>query len=96
MKGKFKKDKHTQEYIGCTWAVYKAYLTARLGEGMTWENYGTVWHIDHVTPLFLGNPTEEEVKQRLHFSNTQPMLAYENISKGNRYIGKYKDPKEYQ
>ena len=91
MKGKYKKDKRTQQYLGCTWARYKAYLTTRLGEGMTWENYGKVWHIDHIIPIMYNNPTEEEVKQRLHFSNTQPMLAVENISKGNRYIGEYQN-----
>ena len=54
---------------------------------MTWENYGKIWHIDHIVPINYNNPTLEEVIKRLHYLNTQPLWASENISKGNRYIG---------
>lgn len=54
---------------------------------MTWENYGKIWHIDHIVPINYKNPTLDEVIKRLHYLNTQPLWASENISKGNRYIG---------
>ncbi len=54
---------------------------------MTWENYGKVWHVDHIIPLLYSEPTMKEVEARLHYTNTQPMFAVENMSKGNRYIG---------
>ena len=53
---------------------------------MSWENYGKVWEIDHIIPLMFENPTIEEIKERLHYKNTQPLWVYENYSKGNRYI----------
>ena len=53
---------------------------------MTWETHGD-WHIDHITPLKYNNPTIEEVMERLHWTNTQPLWASENISKSNRFIG---------
>ena len=40
---------------------YKAYLEQRFVEGMTWENYGTIWSIDRVIPFVkwdLTNPEE--------------------------------------
>ena len=52
---------------------------------MSWENYGE-WHIDHKIPLKYNKPSLEEVVQRLHYTNTQPMWASENMSKGCRYV----------
>jgi hypothetical protein len=75
------------DYFGTDNMVfYRSYLEAQFVEGMTWENYGTVWHIDHRIPLKYNNPTDDEMFDRLHFTNTQPMFATENMAKGNRYI----------
>ena len=52
---------------------------------MSWENYGE-WHIDHKIPLKYSKPSLEEVVQRLHYTNTQPMWASENMSKGCRSV----------
>ena len=53
---------------------------------MSWDNYGE-WEIDHIIPLKYNNPSIEEVQERLHYSNTQPLWARENRAKGNRHIG---------
>lgn len=84
-----KKDKsqHSIEYLGLDIESYKYHIEQLFEEGMSWDNYGSEWHIDHIIPLSYENPTLEEVIDRLHFSNTQPMWASENVSKGNRYIG---------
>jgi hypothetical protein len=55
---------------------------------MTWENYGDVWEIDHIVPLKYQDPTLEQVIERLHYTNTQPLWASENASKGNRFISR--------
>lgn len=34
--------------------------------------------------------TFDDTVNRLHYTNTQPMWAWQNQSKGNNYIGKYK------
>jgi hypothetical protein len=58
---------------------------------MTWENHGE-WQIDHIIPLRYEQdgvkPTLEDTIDRLHYTNTQPLWAADNIAKGNRYIGK--------
>ena len=83
------KEMSSTEYIGCDIDTFKAHIESQFQDGMTWENYGE-WHIDHKIPLKYKNngetPTLEKVAKRLHYTNTQPLWARENMSKGNRYI----------
>jgi hypothetical protein len=83
---KANKSKHSIEYLGCPIDEFKQHIEKQFKEGMTWDNHGE-WHIDHIVPLKYNNPTIEEVIERLHYTNTQPLLASENMSKGNRFIG---------
>jgi hypothetical protein len=53
---------------------------------MTWDNYGE-WEIDHVVPLKFENPTLEQLVERLHYTNLQPLWANENREKSNKWIG---------
>lgn len=80
------KKNHSIDYLGCSIEEYKVYLEDQFKEGMSWDNYGDLWHIDHKVPLRYDSPSEEDMFDRLHYSNTQPLLATENWSKGNRYI----------
>ena len=52
---------------------------------MSWDNHGE-WHIDHITPISYAK-TEEDVLKLNHFSNFQPLWEFDNLSKGNRFIG---------
>ncbi len=81
------KKNHSIEYLGCDIDVFKKHLENKFVEGMNWENYGSIWHIDHIIPIAYNHPSIDEVIKRLHYLNTQPLWALENISKGNRYIG---------
>ena len=83
---KSSKSKHSIEYLGCDIQTFREHIEKQFKENMTWENYGE-WHIDHIIPIRYENPTIEETMKRLHYTNTQPMWASENISKGNRFIG---------
>lgn len=83
---KDEKTEHSIKYLGCTIEEFRNHIETQFHEGMTWDNYGE-WHIDHIIPLKYNNPTLEEVIERLHWSNTQPLWASENIAKGNHYIG---------
>ena len=63
---------------------------------MTWDNHGSgpgTWQIDHIVPIKYpgaagGDPTLEEVGERLHWTNCQPMWTIDNLAKGNRFIGR--------
>lgn len=83
---KSEKSKSTIEYLGCDIETFKIHIESQFKEGMSWENHGE-WHIDHIKPVKYDNPTLEECIERLHYTNTQPLWADENISKGNRFIG---------
>ena len=72
------------EYLGCNIETFKKHIEQQFTEGMSWGNYGDR-HIDHKTPLKYNKPLLEVV-QGLHYTNTQPVWASENMSKGHRYI----------
>ena len=79
------KEMSSTEYLGCNIETFKKHIEQQFTEGMSCENYGK-WHIDHKIPLKYNKPSLEEVVQQLHYTNTQPMWASENISKVCRYI----------
>ncbi len=88
------KEEHSVKYLGCTIKCFKIHLEEQFEKGMSWDNYGD-WEIDHVIPLkYKENgekPSLDDVIERLYYKNTQPMWKDENMSKGNKYIGKKKN-----
>ena len=64
-----------KKYLGCDIEEYKLYLEQKFTDKMSWDNYGTYWEIDHITPTSKGGS--------FHYSNTQPLTIFENRSKGN-------------
>lgn len=87
---KLNKELSSMEYLCCDIETFKSHISAKFLAGMTWENHGE-WHIDHVIPIKYKqdnvDPSVEEICKRLHYTNTQPLWAADNISKGNRFIG---------
>ena len=54
---------------------YMVYLESQFTDGMTWENYGDLWVIDHIKPTHLFNPwNEDELKVCYSYKNTRPLL----------------------
>lgn len=75
----------SERMIGCTYAFLKTYLEARFKPGMTWENYGSVWHVDHVIPLASAT-TKRRLEQLCRYSNLAPEFAAVNIAKGAKQL----------
>jgi hypothetical protein len=86
-RGKIKKDR-TIAYLGCSLAEYRLYIEERFVQGMTWElfNKGKI-HIDHIVPLSVFGNSDDELRRAFHYTNTQPMWARDNHSKGARWSG---------
>lgn len=77
--------KRTTEMLGCSIQEMKNHLQKQFKRGMTWENHGTHWHVDHIVPLSqfdFTNPIQAALAT--HYTNLQPMWAKENLSKSDR------------
>lgn len=77
----------TQALLGMEIPEYRIYLQGQFFPGMTWKNYGPVWHIDHKRPCASFDLTDPgQQRECFHWSNTQPMFAKENLQKGEKYV----------
>jgi hypothetical protein len=80
------KTKHAHEYLGCTPDEYLKWILFNKNN-FTLENYGSVWHIDHIIPLSKFNlENEQDILVAFNWRNTMPLLAKENLSKNNKIL----------
>lgn len=71
--------------LGCTISELRAHLESKFQPGMSWDNYGKYWVVDHIIPLANYDLTDREVFCRLcHFSNLQPLTRHDNAVKSNK------------
>jgi len=76
---------HWEKLVGFTIDQLKRHLEKKFKDGMTWENYGTFWHVDHHIPISVFNfEKPDHIDFRLCWSlqNLQPLEAKVNIVKG--------------
>jgi hypothetical protein len=78
-----KKSKTTLKILGCSLEEAFAHIESLFQPEMTWLNYGSKWHIDHIVPLSSAY-TIEQVEKLCHYSNLQPLWAKENIIKSDK------------
>jgi hypothetical protein len=72
--------------IGCTGRELKEHLESKFYDKISWDNYGTIWHVDHIKPISCFNLLDpKERMQANHYTNLQPLLAKDNIKKSNKY-----------
>lgn len=82
-----RKEKSSIDYLGYSAVEFKEHLEKQFTGIMCWDNFGSVWHIDHITPVsayFKDGITDPAVVNRL--SNLQPLLVKDNLSKGSKRI----------
>lgn len=76
-----------RELLGCPLADFKVYLESQFEPGMSWDNYGSVWEIDHIMPCSIFSMEKPEHQRRcFHFSNQRPLWKKENQRKSNKVI----------
>ena len=64
-------------------------IEAKMLPGMSWENYGKEWHVDHKVPLskfHLTSVCEPLFWVALGLKNLQPMWRCENASKSDKIV----------
>ena len=82
IRGKYKTGSAISD-LGCSMNFLLDYLEWHFYDNMTWENQGDVWHIDHIIPLdSFDLEDREEFLKAAHYTNLQPLLVYDNLSKG--------------
>lgn len=71
--------------IGCDHRQLKAWLERQFAPGMTWENYGTFWEIDHEIPLSRFDlRREDQMLLASHYTNLRPLTRHDNKVKHGR------------
>ena len=70
--------------LGCEWDVLIQWLEFNMKSDMSWENYGTYWHVDHVFPCALFDFSDEKERIKcFNWTNLTPLEAIENIKKSD-------------
>lgn len=72
-----------QELCGCSREFLRGRLESFFRPGMTWDNYGPIWHVDHIRPCSSFDLTHlSQQRECFHYSNLQPLFAVDNLRKG--------------
>jgi hypothetical protein len=79
--------KWNSSLIACNTQQLARHLEAKFKKGMTWENYGTHWHVDHIVPVSKFDHTiPAHVRQCWHYTNLQPLEASVNLAKSDKIL----------
>lgn len=75
----------TEKYVGCSVHFLKKHIELKFLNGMTWDNHGTAWELDHIIPCSAFDLSKHECQLMcFSFSNLQPLWKSDNRKKGNR------------
>lgn len=73
--------------LGYRWIDLREHLEERFDPGMSWDNWGDVWELDHITPLSLfkfESIDDPRFREAWQLSNLRPLCRLANGTKGNR------------
>lgn len=78
------KSQRTMKLVGCTIPFLKSWLENKFMVGMSWDNYGSVWVVDHVMPCASYDlRVKSEQEECFHYFNLQPLFVKDNLLKGD-------------
>lgn len=83
LRGRAVKSATTLALIGGSITDLHKHIEKKWKPGMTWENYGPSWHVDHIKPCVkfdLTDPAQQ--RECFHYTNLQPLWALDNLRKG--------------
>lgn len=83
----FAKADGVKNLVGCSQEQLIEWIAAQFLSGMSWDNYGAVWELDHIKPCAIFNLSDrDQQRECFHFTNLQPLWKSENRRKGGRYL----------
>lgn len=79
------------ELIGCSTKEFRLHLESLMSKCMSWSNYGTFWHVDHVMPLSAVDLNDNACLLSVaNWRNCVPLKKKENLSKGSKVTSEAK------
>ena len=88
-------EKYSEE-IGCTNFELRLYLQKQFIFDMSWDNYGTYWHLDHYYPLSRAfEYSLEAYAKARHFTNIKPIRALDNMIKHDGVPWEFRDINDF-
>jgi hypothetical protein len=73
-----------ESIIGISFAGLRRHIESQWKDGMTWDNFGIAWEIDHIKPRITYGRTLEGQSRALHYTNWQPLWDWEHKEKTRR------------
>jgi hypothetical protein len=86
-KGSDKANHSLEVILGYALDDLRAHIERQFSAGMTWENWGSHWELDHILPLcgfVITGPECSELKAAWAITNLRPLLKLYNRSKGGK------------
>lgn len=77
------------DLLGYDLVQFMGHIEKQFQIGMTWENHGEEWEIDHIIPIsffLFDSPVEVEFKMCWRLENIQPMWKHEHKVKSNKIL----------
>lgn len=75
-----KKINNTINLIGLSVNQFKEYMLNKFTGIMSWDNYGPIWHIDHIIPCAIFDFSSPEIQYIcFNYRNLRPLLESDNI-----------------
>ena len=75
----------TEKLIGCTLEKLIKHLQSQFYDDISLDNYGKVWHLDHIIPCNWFDLTDiKQINACCHYTNLQPLLIRDNLIKTNK------------
>lgn len=82
-----KAGRHWESLVNYTVDDLKNHIEKQFTSEMSWGNYGSYWHIDHIIPIAAFNfekPEDIDFKRCWSLDNLQPLEASKNMSKRDK------------
>lgn len=79
-----KQGRKWETLVGYTVNELAAHLERQFVRGMTWDNYGSDWHIDHIVPrasFTFDGAEHPEFRACWALTNLRPLWAEDNLAK---------------
>lgn len=71
----FKKHEKLEQYLQCSFDYFRNHIETQFHDLMTWENYGSLWSIDHICPCSQAQ-NEKELIELQCYENLRPMITH--------------------